>query len=198
VTNWHPESRVTSATEPGDTGGTQYKKPSKEPSKEPPYPPQAVGRGGGDNRVLEGKGPERPAKPSPAEWQQAFEELVASWPAANRGAGDRAVRRFRRLTPDEQRAAVDGARTYLAGQQRLGRAKLCDVSTYIGDRRWKPLTAPQAQPRIRWARRAPGARASPDRARGRRGLGWTTGARTLTRTRRSPSSNSSTDTRSQP
>jgi hypothetical protein len=109
-------------------------------SKIPPTPASG-GCGGVFNPVREeSEEPDRPAEPSPAKPPQAvFEELVGVWPPAHLGAGDRAEKRFRRLPAGERRAAIDGASGYLAGLRKLGRTKICDLATYLGDRRWKAV-----------------------------------------------------------
>jgi hypothetical protein len=86
-----------------------------------------------------------PPKPEPTERPQAairelpsFTALASKWPEACVLSASAAERRFLRLTDDRKLAAFEGAPAYLAEMRQRG-WKICDLQTYLRDRRWEHL-----------------------------------------------------------
>jgi hypothetical protein len=67
-----------------------------------------------------------------------FKELLSKWPSGSILSSSAAERRFLRLDADRKAAAVNGIAGYLAGM-RLRGWKVCDLQTYLRDRRWEKV-----------------------------------------------------------
>lgn len=66
----------------------------------------------------------------------SFKALAARWPEANILSASTAERRYLRLSDERKRAAFDGVASYLADMRKRG-WKICDLQTYLRDRRWE-------------------------------------------------------------
>jgi hypothetical protein len=66
----------------------------------------------------------------------SFKLLAAKWPEASILSASTAERRYLRLTDERKRAAFDGVGAYLADMRQRG-WKICDLQTYLRDRRWE-------------------------------------------------------------
>jgi hypothetical protein len=66
----------------------------------------------------------------------SFKLLAAKWPQASILSASTAERRYLRLTEERKRAAFDGVGAYLADMRQRG-WKICDLQTYLRDRRWE-------------------------------------------------------------
>ena len=80
-----------------------------------------------------------PPPPKPA-----FGDLLAIWPSASVLSGTASERRFLRLNENAQRQAIDRAKSYLADMTSRG-WKVCDLGTYLRERRFERVAAPPKQ-----------------------------------------------------
>lgn len=75
------------------------------------------------------------ATPAPA-----FRQLCVKWPGDRIVSASAAEKRFLRLTDERKRLAIGGVERYLA-QTRSKGWKICDLQTYLRDRRWESVAA---------------------------------------------------------
>lgn len=66
-----------------------------------------------------------------------FGQLERLWPADNIVSTFACERVFARLTDAQKRAALEGIRPYLADARGKGQTRLCDLRTYLDERRWE-------------------------------------------------------------
>lgn len=72
-----------------------------------------------------------------------FGQLLKLWPAENVASAFACQKVFSRMTAWQQRLAHDGVRPYLADCRSRGQNRLCDLRTYLDERRWEKFTAPR-------------------------------------------------------
>jgi hypothetical protein len=104
---------------------------SKDLLQKPPLPPR----------------PEPPAQPQAVRSVPAFKALCAKWPGDRIVSPSASERRYLRLSDDRKQAAFDGVERFLAEQRAKG-WKICDLQTYLRDRRFEMVKGAPADATI--------------------------------------------------
>jgi hypothetical protein len=121
-------------------------------SRSPGYPESGKAGRGQSNDILENT-PPTPQQPPAARPQEArralptFAALCAKWPSDRIIAPSAAEKRFRRMNEAQQQAAFDSVERYVAAQRAKG-WKICDLQTYLRDRRFETVKGAPADATI--------------------------------------------------
>lgn len=71
----------------------------------------------------------------------AFGQVIRLWPADNIASGYACEKAFGRLTEWQRKLARDGIAPYLTDCRSKGQNRLCDLRTYLDERRWEKFTS---------------------------------------------------------
>lgn len=82
-----------------------------------------------------------------------FGELLRLWPADNIASAYASEKSFQKLSDAHKRAALHGIRPYLADCRSKGQTRLCDLRTYLDERRWEKFAGKASGQRLFDAKR---------------------------------------------
>jgi hypothetical protein len=127
-----PEKPDMELTESGLSGPCKpVTRQSTQDLQKPPLPPR----------------PEPAAQPQAVRSAPAFKALCAKWPGDRIVSPSASERRYLRLSDDRKQAAFDGVERFLAEQRSKG-WKICDLQTYLRDRRFETVKGAPADATI--------------------------------------------------